>query len=90
MNDISKVGTKEVDRMWALITGGFLFVLAVVFSLGKASSKREDVARGHRQELLARGNETMQESTVETSLIEETEPPKLHKERKAPHPSEQL
>ena len=90
MNGSSKVAEKEVDRMWALITGGFIFVLAVVFSLGKASSKREEVAHGHRQELLARENETGQESIIETSVIEDAEPPKLHKERKTPHPSEQL
>jgi len=90
MNDSSKVSEKEVDGMWALIAGGFMFVLAVVFSLGKASSKREDVAHSHRQELLARGNEAGQESIMETSVTEEAEHPKLHKERKAPHPSEQL
>ena len=76
--------------MWALITGGFVFVMAVIFSLGKASSRREDVAHSHRQELLARGNETGQEEKMETSMIEEAEQPKLHKESKAPHPSEQL
>lgn len=75
--------------MWALIAGGFMFFMAVIFSLGKASSKREEVARSHRQELLARGNETGQEADIETSMIEERQP-KPHKESKAPHPSEQL
>ncbi|MDN3437344.1 hypothetical protein QMA04_04530 [Planococcus sp. APC 3900] len=87
MNGSSKVAEKEVDRMWALITGGFIFVLAVVFSLGKASSKRENVANSHRQELLSRGKESIQEATL---VIEEAESQKNHKERKVPHPSEQL
>lgn len=76
--------------MWALITGGFMFFMAVIFSLGKASSKREEAAHSHRQELLARGNETEQETGMETAINEEEEQPKPYKKRKAPHPSEQL
>lgn len=77
--------------MWALITGGFMFVMAIVFSLGKASSKREDAARSHREELLARSNDHETETrVVEEPTSEPIEQPKKNKESKTPHPSEQL
>ncbi len=85
--------------MWALITGGFMFVMAVVFSLGKASSKREDATRNHREELLARSKDSETATESETAIMEEsnkeldTEPseqPENDKESKTPHPSEQL
>jgi hypothetical protein len=40
--------------MWTLIVSGFFAVLAIVFSLGKSSSQREEMASKHREELLAR------------------------------------
>lgn len=49
--------------MWALLTGGIVFVLTVVFSLGKASAKREDAAHAHREELLARKKTNVFEQT---------------------------
>lgn len=77
--------------MWALITGGFMFVMAVVFSLGKASSKREDATRGHREELLSRNKDSIAENErVEIHSTEPVEQPKPPKESKTPHPSEQL
>ncbi|MGH2317080.1 hypothetical protein ACRC6Q_04890 [Planococcus sp. SE5232] len=81
--------------MWTLITGGFLFVMAVVFSLGKASSKREDATYNHREELLARskGSDTEPALSEEPDL-EPIEQPENNKEnnaeRNTPHPSEQL
>ena len=77
--------------MWALITGGFVFVMAVVFSLGKASSKREDATHSHREELLARSDDHEAETrVVEETTIEPVEQPKKNKKSKTPHPSEQL
>ncbi|WP_394121457.1 hypothetical protein [Planococcus donghaensis] len=77
--------------MWALITGGFMFVMAVIFSLGKASSKREDATQNHREELLARskGGDT-ETATMEETDTEPIEQPENKKESKTPHPSEQL
>ena len=53
-----------------------MFVMAVVFSLGKASSKREDATRTHREELLARSkdSETATESETEPEPEPEPEP----------------
>lgn len=77
--------------MWALIAGGFMFVTAIIFSLGKASSKREDVASSHREELLARSQDSAPEKAiVETPRTEPIEQQKTHKDSKTPHPSEQL
>lgn len=77
--------------MWALIAGGFMFFTAIILSLGKASSKREEAADSHREELLARNNDSAADAAiVETPLKEPIEQPKSHKESKTPHPSEQL
>lgn len=40
--------------MWSAIIGGGAFVLAIVFSLAKASSSAEKINEVHRKELLAR------------------------------------
>ncbi|MBT2571279.1 hypothetical protein [Planococcus sp. ISL-110] len=77
--------------MWALIAGGFMFVTAILFSLGKASSKREDVASSHREELLARSKDNEASPTIdEIPGTEPVEEPTPHKESKTPQPSEQL
>ena len=89
--------------MWALITGGFMFVMAVVFSLGKASSKREDATRNHREELLARSKDSETATESEPEPEPETEPaimkepdkepidqPENNKKSKTPHHSGQL
>ena len=77
--------------MWAIIAGGFMFVTAVIFSLGKASSKREEVASSHREELLARNKDSAADPAIaEIPSTEPVEQPKSHKESKTPQPSEQL
>ncbi|ALS77921.1 MULTISPECIES: hypothetical protein [Planococcus] len=77
--------------MWALLTGGFVFVTAIIFSLGKASSKREDASHRHREELLARNKDTVAKETVVTILEPQpAEQQKSHRENKTRHPSEQL
>ncbi|ANU10171.1 hypothetical protein A1A1_12682 [Planococcus antarcticus DSM 14505] len=77
--------------MWALIAGGFMFVTAIIFSLGKASSKREEAADSHREELLARSKDsTAEKKVIETRHTQPIEQPTSHKENKTPHPSEQL
>lgn len=77
--------------MWALIAGGFVFFTAAIVSLGKASSKREEAASGHREELLARAkDQPADESTPETPQTEPIDEPEPHSERKASHPTEQL
>ncbi|WP_154718715.1 hypothetical protein [Planococcus salinarum] len=40
--------------MWALIISGVTFIAAIVISLGKISERGNDIAAGHREELLAR------------------------------------
>jgi|GEM_PF-4894928 len=77
--------------MWALITGGFMFGMAVIFSLGKASSKREEATYSHREELLARSKDN--ESESETTVMvhnESTDQRQPHKGNNARHPSEQV
>ncbi len=77
--------------MWAIITGGFMFTMAILFSLGKASSKREDVAHNHREELLARSKDSgAEEIRIEPAKPEPTEHHQKNNENKTPHPSEQL
>lgn len=77
--------------MWALLTGGFMFVTTIIFALGKASSKREDASRSHREELLARNKDSVAKETVVTiSDSESVEQQKSHKENNTRHPSEQL
>ncbi|ANU27609.1 hypothetical protein [Planococcus versutus] len=81
--------------MWAIVTGGIVFMLTIVFSLGKASSKREKVAHGHREELLARQEKRaaddvviepeQQNVKVEKKMIPEK---KIYKESNTKHPSE--
>lgn len=77
--------------MWALIAGGFMVFTAMILSLGRASSKREDAANSHREELLARNkNSESDAAIVEKPRTEKVEQQKPHKESKTPHPSEQL
>lgn len=66
--------------MWAIVTGGIAFMLTIVFSLGKASSKREKVAHGHREELLAR-----QEKRVADDVVIEPEQQNVKVEKKIIH-----
>lgn len=40
--------------MWGLVIGSISIILTIVFSLAKASSKREENTKGHQQELVAR------------------------------------
>ncbi|MDN3450109.1 hypothetical protein QMA09_07895 [Planococcus sp. APC 3906] len=42
--------------MWTFLIGGIVIVLTVVFSLGKASSRGEEITKNHRQELMKRNN----------------------------------
>ncbi|WP_256204174.1 hypothetical protein [Planococcus faecalis] len=67
--------------MWALLTGGFVFVTAIIFSLGKASSKREDASHRHREELLARNKDTVAKETVVTILEHNQQNNKNHIEK---------
>ncbi|WP_142825927.1 hypothetical protein [Planococcus soli] len=76
--------------MWALIAGGFMFFTAIILSLGRASSKREDAAISHREELLARNKDGEADAAIIETRTETVEQPKPHKESKTPHPSEQL
>lgn len=77
--------------MWALIAGGFMFFTAVIVSLGKASSKREQAAGSHREELLSRSTDSQtHETSSETVQAEPVEETKSHSDSKTPHPSEQL
>ena len=76
--------------MWAIITGGFMFTMAIIFSLGEASSKREDVAHNHREELLARSNDSGAEAIRVEPSPEPIEQNSKNNESKTPHPSEQL
>lgn len=43
--------------MWALVIAGASFITAIVISMGKISRRGNDIAAGHREELLARENE---------------------------------
>ncbi len=81
--------------MWVLLTGGIVFMLTLVFSLGKASSKREKVAHGHREELLARKEKKVTEDVAvepetQRALVEKKMIPekKIYKESNTKHPSE--
>ncbi|ANU13912.1 hypothetical protein [Planococcus halocryophilus] len=77
--------------MWALITGGLMFGMTVIFSLGKASSRREEATRSHREELLARSNSTETEPPTTVKVdTESNEQRQSHKENSARHPSEQV
>ncbi|AIY06241.1 hypothetical protein Plano_2276 [Planococcus sp. PAMC 21323] len=77
--------------MWALLTGGFVFGMTVLFSLGKASSKREEATHSHREELLARSENSGADSVpVVRSSTESTEQRQSHKGNTARHPSEQI
>ncbi|EGA90040.1 hypothetical protein GPDM_07155 [Planococcus donghaensis MPA1U2] len=77
--------------MWALITGSFMFVMAVLFSLGKASSKREEATHSHREELLARGkNHESELTTTVKPNTESSEQQQSHKGNNARQPSEQV
>ncbi|WP_186725521.1 hypothetical protein [Planomicrobium sp. CPCC 101110] len=40
--------------MWGVFMSGGVFVLAIVFSLAKASSRSEKITESHRTELLSR------------------------------------
>lgn len=77
--------------MWALITGGVIFGMTILFSLGKASSKREEAAHSHRKELLARSKNCEIDPEITTrSSIESSEQRPPYKENKTRHPSEQI
>ena len=68
-----------------------MFFMAIIFSLGKASSKREDVAHNHREELLARSKDNEAEiMRIEPSKTKPIEQHQKNHENKTPHPSEQL
>lgn len=43
--------------MWAIITAGIAFTAALVLSLAKASSRGDNIAKSHREELFARKKE---------------------------------
>ncbi|WKA57734.1 hypothetical protein QWY16_14690 [Planococcus shenhongbingii] len=47
----------EALKMWGLIISGITFIVAMTFSLAKASSRREVISIQHREEILARGKE---------------------------------
>ncbi|ANU22543.1 hypothetical protein [Planococcus donghaensis] len=77
--------------MWALITGGFMFGMAVLFSLGKASSKREEATHSHREELLARSkNREIEPTNTVRSNADSTEQQQPHKGNNTRQPSEQV
>lgn len=40
--------------MWSAIVSGGLFILAIIFSLAKASARADNITESHREELLAR------------------------------------
>lgn len=40
--------------MWGILIGSAVFLVTVIMSLFKASSKREQIAEQHREELLKR------------------------------------
>lgn len=43
--------------MWIILGTGITFVLTLVFSFAKASSRAEEITVNHREELLAREND---------------------------------
>ncbi|MDN7244597.1 hypothetical protein [Planococcus shenhongbingii] len=64
--------------MWGIIGAGVMAVLTIVFSLAKASSKGEQLAKQHREEILARKGgkqRLMQEKSAEQKSVAQKNPP---------------
>lgn len=53
--------------MWVLIISAVTFITAIVLSLGKISERGNDIAAGHREELLARTDEDIEKINEEAS-----------------------
>lgn len=59
--------------MWVIIVGSVTFFLTIIFSLAKASSRGEEIAEKHREELLNRGKKETsddQKTSVANNLDE--------------------
>lgn len=61
--------------MWTLIITAFVFVGGIVFSLGKSSASREEMANKHREELLARKSSNLWKNKNKSS--NKNEPPSV-------------
>lgn len=61
--------------MWTLIITSVVFIGGIIFSLGKSSSQREEMANRQREELLAR--KTGESSNNKDKFSNKNEPPSV-------------